>query len=135
MQQNRELLNEIKNIRKPSFVQTDILRAHKGIAKQFKFKARNENTLDIESTINNMRDTLYNLILNNRNNTTHIISIGITEQFSKPKEVLNDKNLVDTLTGVIYRKGTISVPTNERVFDDKYHHSKIFKLYCRSIIR
>ena len=135
MQQNGELLNEIKNIRKPSFVQTYIVRAHKGIAKQFKFKARNENTVDIESTTNNMRDTLYNLILNNRNNTTHIISIGITEQFSNPKEVLNDKNLVDTLTGVIYRKGTISIPTNERVFDDKYHPSDIFKLYCRSIIR
>ena len=129
MQQNRELLNEIKNIRKPSFVQTDILRAHKGVAKQFKFKARNENTADIESTITNMRDTLYNLILNNRNNTTKIISIVITEHFSKPKEVLNDKNLIDPITGVIYRKGTISIPTNERVFDDKYHPSDIFKLY------
>ena len=33
MQQNRELLSEIKNSEKPSFVETDILRAHKGIAK------------------------------------------------------------------------------------------------------
>ena len=33
MQQNRELLSEIKNSKKPSFVETDILRAHKGIAK------------------------------------------------------------------------------------------------------
>ena len=70
MQQNRELLNVIKKPRKPSFVQTDILRAHKGIAKQFKFKARNENATDIESMINSMSDTLYNLIHDNRNNTT-----------------------------------------------------------------
>ena len=33
MQQNRELLSEIKNGKKPSFVETDILRPHKGIAK------------------------------------------------------------------------------------------------------
>ena len=98
MQQNRELLNEIKNIRKPSFVQTDILKAHKGITKQFKFKARNENTIDIESAITNMRDTLYNLVRNNRNKTTHIISIVVIEQFSKPKEVLNDKKLIDPIT-------------------------------------
>ena len=82
-----------------------------------------------------MRDTLYNLILNNKSNTTKIISVVITEHFSNPKEVLNDKNLIDPITGVIYRTPTISIPTNERVFDDKYHHSNIFKLYCRSIIR
>ena len=62
MQQNRELLSEIKNSKKPSFVETDILRAHKGIAKQFKFKARNENAIDIESMINSMHDTLYLII-------------------------------------------------------------------------
>ena len=82
-----------------------------------------------------MCDTLYNLILNNKNNTTKIISIVITEHFSKPKEVLNDKNLIDPITRVIQRKGTISIPTNESVFDDKYHPSDIFKLYRRSIIR
>ena len=91
MQQNRELLSEIKNSKKPSSVQTDILRAHKGIANQFKFKARNENVTDIESAINSMCDTLYNLIRNNRNNTTQRISIRITKHFSKPREVLNDK--------------------------------------------
>ena len=62
MQQNRELLSEIKNGKKPSFVETDILRPHKGIAKQFKFKARNENAIDIESMINSMHDTLYLII-------------------------------------------------------------------------
>ena len=135
MQQNRELLSEMKNSKKPSFAQTDILRAHKGIAKQFKFKARNENATDIESAINSMRDTLYNLIRITRNNTIQRISIGITEHFSKPREVLNDKDLVDPISGVIYRKGTVSIPTNERVFDDKYHHSDIFSLYRRSSIR
>ena len=135
MQQNRELLSEIKNSKKPSSVQTDILRAHKGIAKQFKFKARNENATDIESTINSMCDTLHNLTQDNTNNTTQRISIGISEHFSKPKEVLNDKDLIDPITGVIYRKSSISIPSNERIFDDKYHHSDIFSLYRRPSIR
>ena len=82
-----------------------------------------------------MCDTLYNLIRNNRNNTTQRISIRITKHFSKPREVLNDKDLVDPISGIIYRKGTISIPTNERVFDDKYHHSDVFSLYRRSSIR
>ena len=72
-----------------------------------------------------MCDTLYNLIRNNRNNTTQKISIGITEHFSKPKEILNDRELVDPLTGVIRKKSKISIPTNERVYDDKYHHSNV----------
>ena len=45
--------------------------------------------------MNSMCDTLYNLIRNNRNNATQKISIQITEHFSKPKEILNDKDLVD----------------------------------------
>ena len=85
--------------------------------------------------INSMCDTLYNLIRKNRNNTTQRISIGISEHFSKPKEVLNDKDLIDPITGVIYRKSSISIPSNERIFDDKYHHSDIFSLYRRPSIR
>ena len=54
--------------------------------------------------MNSMRDTLYNLIRNNRSNTTQKISTGITEHFSKPKEVLNDQDLVDPLTDVIHKK-------------------------------
>ena len=77
-----------------------------------------------------MRDTFYNFSRNNRNNTTKKISIGITENSSKPRELLRD--LVDPSTGVIFRRGTISIPTNERVFDDKCHHSIIFTLYRRS---
>ena len=79
-----------------------------------------------------MRNTSYNLSGNNRNNTIQIISIGITERFSKPEEILNNRDLVDLETGIVHRKGIISIPTNERVFDDKYHHSNIFKLYPRS---
>ena len=55
---------------------------------KFKFKAKNQNAIDIESTMNNMRDTLYNLIRNNRNNVTQKISVGIAEHFSKPRKVL-----------------------------------------------
>ena len=135
MKQKIYLLEEIKDINKPSFIPTDILRAHKGVTQQFKFKARNENTIDIESAINSMRNTLYNLIRDNRNNATQRISIAINERFSKPEEVLNDKDLVDPVTGMVYRRGTILIPTNEKVFDDKYHYSNIFKLYPRPSIR
>ena len=93
-----------------------------------KFKARNENAVKINEAINSTRDTFNNLIRNNRNNSAQKISIGITEHFSRPMEVLNDKDLVDPISGVIYRKGTISTPTNENVYDDKYHYSDIFTL-------
>ena len=82
-----------------------------------------------------MCDTLHNLTQDNTNNTTQRISIGISEHFPKPTEVLNDKDLIDPITGVIYRKGSISIPSNKRVFDDKYHHSDIFSLYRRPSIR
>ena len=45
MKKNAELLRKIEDKTKPSFVETDIWRAHKGIAKAFKFKARNENAI------------------------------------------------------------------------------------------
>ena len=95
MQRNRALLREIENTNQTSFIPTDTLTAHKGIAQQSKFKARNQNATDIDSAINSLRDTFYNLIRNNRNNTTQKISIGITENFSKPREVINDRDLVD----------------------------------------
>ena len=38
----------------------------------------NQNATDIDTAMNSMRDTLYNLIRNNGNNTTQKISIGIT---------------------------------------------------------
>ena len=82
------------------FISTDVLRVHKGIAMEFKFKARNQNANDIDSATNSMRNTLYKLIHNNRNNTTQKISIGITEHFSKPEEILIAKDLVDLLTGI-----------------------------------
>ena len=45
MQQNRALLREIENTNQTSFIPTDVLRAHKGIAQQFKFKTRNQMQL------------------------------------------------------------------------------------------
>ena len=134
MQQNRVLLREIENTSPQSFIPTDVLRAHKGIAQELKFKARNQNAHDIDSAMNSMQNTLYNLIRNNRNSTTQKVSVGITQHFSKLKEVLNDKDLVDPVTGIIHKKGTISIPANEKVYDDKYHHSNVFTLYPRSII-
>ena len=96
--------------------------------KNLNLKQKNQNAGDIDSAMNSMHNTLYYLIRNNRNNNTQKISIRITEHFSKPKEVLNDKDLVDSETGIIHRKGTISVHTNERVYSDKYHHSNVFTL-------
>ena len=133
--QRNNVFGEIENVKQPSFLPTDVLRAHNGIVQQFKYKARNQNATDTDTAMNSMRDTLYNLIRNNRNNTTQKISIGITEHFSKPKEILNDRELVDPLTGVIHKKSKISIPTNERVYDDKYQHSNVLTLYPRSIIR
>ena len=104
MQWNRALLREIENTNQPSFIPTEIRRAHKGIAQAFKYKAKHKNAVDIDSAMNSMHDTLHNLIRNNRNNTTQKISIGITEHFSKPKEVLNDRDLVDPLIGIIHKK-------------------------------
>ena len=133
MHQN-DVLREIKNVKQLSFISIDVLRAHKGIAQQFKYKARNQNATNIDTAMNSKRDPLYNLIRNNRNNTTQKISIWITEHFSKPKEILNDKDLVDPSTGVMHKNDTISIPTNEIVYDNKYHHSNVLTLYPRSSI-
>ena len=68
MQRNRALLREIQNTNQPSFTPTPVLRAC--IGQIFKFKADNDNVFTINEAINSMRDTLYNLIRNNRNNNT-----------------------------------------------------------------
>ena len=36
---------------------------------------------------------------------------------------------------MIYKKGTINIPTNRKIEDDKYHQSEVFTLYRRSSIR
>ena len=100
----RDMSGEIKNVNQPSFIPTDVLRAHQGIPQQFKYKSRNQNATNIDAAMNSMCDTLYNLIRKNRNNATQKISIGVTEHFSKSKEILNDKDLVDHLTGVTHKK-------------------------------
>ena len=68
MQRNRALLRKIQNTNQPSFTPTPVLRAC--IGQIFKFKADNDNVFTINEAINSMRDTLYNLIHNNRNNNT-----------------------------------------------------------------
>ena len=82
----------------------------------------------MESIIYSMRNALYNLIRNNRNNETQRMQIGVPERFSRPEEILSNKDLVDPITGVIYRKGTINIPTNREIEDDKYHQSEVFTL-------
>ena len=85
MQQN-DVLREIKNVKQPSFIPLDVLRAHKGIAQQFKYKVRNQNATDIDTAMNSMRDRLCNLIRNNRNNTTQKIPIGLLNTFLSLKK-------------------------------------------------
>ena len=36
---------------------------------------------------------------------------------------------------MIHKKGTVSLLTHEKVYDDKYHHSNVFTFYLRSSIR
>ena len=99
MQQN-DILREIRDRTAPSFMPQLMLRAHKKIAQAFNFKARNQNAFTITGAITSMRDTSYNLIRHNRNNTTQKMQIGVTERFSKPGEVLNEIPLFDSLTGI-----------------------------------
>ena len=115
MQRNRALLTETQNINEPSFSPTLVLKAHKGIAQVFKFKADNENVFTISDAMNSMIYTLYNLICNNRNNTTQKIQISVAERFSKPQEVLNNRDLFDPVTDFIHKKGTVFIPTNREV--------------------
>lgn len=70
MSGRNNLLNEIKNARKPSFIPTEPSILHKEIAKQFKFKSRNQNAYNAQVAMQSMRNTLHDLIKNNRNNTT-----------------------------------------------------------------
>ena len=95
---------EIKHVNQPSLIATDVLRVHRGIAQQFKYKSRNQNATNIDATMNSICDTLYNLIHKNRNNSTQKILIGVTEHFSKPKEILNNKYLVSPLTSIILKR-------------------------------
>ena len=106
MQQNNTL-RKTRYRTARSFMPTPILRAHKNIAQAFKFKARNENAFTITGAKSSMRDTDYNLIRHNRNNTTQKMQIGVTERFSKPGEVLNEIPLFDSLTGITHQPGTI----------------------------
>ena len=135
MQRNRALLREIQSTNQPSFSPTPLLRAHKGISQVFKLKTDNDTTFTISDATNSMRDTLYNSIHNNRNNTTQKIQIGVAERFSKPEEVLNNRDLFDPVTAIIHKKGTVFIPTNREVEDDKYHQSDALTLYPRYIIR
>ena len=135
MQRNRALLTETQNTNEPSLSPTPVLKAHEGIPQVFKFKADNDNVFTISDAMNSLIYTLYNLICNNRNNTTQKIQIGVAERFSKPEEVLNNRDLFDPVTAIIHKKGTVFIPTNREVEDDKYHQSDALTLYPRYIIR
>ena len=76
-----------------------------------------------------MKDTLYNLIRNNRNSTPQRIKIEVTYL-----EVAY-LYLLDPATGKTHEKSTIHIITNKEVEDDQSHQSNIFTLYRRSSIR
>ena len=58
--QRNDVLRKINNVKELSFISIDVLRAHKGIAQQFKYKARNQNATNIDTAMNSKRDPLYN---------------------------------------------------------------------------
>ena len=70
-------LDQIKQQGMPRFIEAQPLKLHNGIAKQFKFSSTNKFAYTISDAMNSVRDTLYQLIRDNTNNTTQKISIGM----------------------------------------------------------
>ena len=76
-------LDQIKQQRMPNFIETQPSKLYNGIVKQFKFSSTNKFAYTISDAMNSVRDTLYQLIRNNRNNTTQKISIGMKKNLKK----------------------------------------------------
>ena len=117
-----ELLNQIKQQRKPYFTETKPLSLHSGIAKQFKFTSTNKFAYNISDEMSSMCDTLYNLIKENRNDATQKISIGVKEKLAKNMDNNN-------------RQDTYSNTSNKVQIIDKYHYTQPKTLYPNSSIR
>ena len=63
---NTKILGEIKQKRKANFIETNLLRVHKGIAILFKFTATNKYAHTISDALNSVTNVLYNKIGKNR---------------------------------------------------------------------
>ena len=103
MYENRDLLKEIKSKGKPNFIFSDFKRKlQKGVVKRFKYKAQLINVKSIESVLDSMHDTLYELIRDNRENQAQKIRLVVIECFSKQEQIHNDKDLHDPVTGITH---------------------------------
>ena len=63
---NNKILGEIKSKRKPNFIETNLFRLHKGIAKLFKSTATNKYAHTISDALNSVTNVLYNKITKNK---------------------------------------------------------------------
>ena len=117
-----ELLNQMKQQRKPNFTETKPLSLHSGIEKQFKFTSTNKFAYNTSDAMSSMRDTLYNLIKENRNDATQKISIAVKEKLAKN---MGNNN----------RQDTYSNTSNNVQIIDKYHYTQPKTLYPKSSIR
>ena len=117
-----KLLDQIKQQRKPNFIETKPLSLHSGVAKQFKFTSTNKFAYNISDAMNSMRDTLYNLIKDNRNGATQKISIGVKEKLAKNMGIKNRQDFYHNIS-------------NDVQIIDKYHYTQPKTLYPGSSIK
>ena len=85
----------------------------------------------IESALDSMHDTLYELIRDNRENQAQKIRLVVIECFSKQEQIHNNKDLHDPVTRITHKKGTLLIPTDREIEKDKYHYSNILTLEPR----
>ena len=89
----------------------------------------------IESALDSMHDTLYELIRDNRENQAQKVRLVVIECFSKQEQIHNNKALHDPVTGITHKKGTLLIPTDREIEKDKYHYSNILTLEPRVHIK
>ena len=119
---NTKILGEIKQKRKANFIETNLLRLHKGIAILFKFTATNKYAHTISDALNSVRNVLYNKIRKNRKNVSQKISIDVKEKLSKNLGKNNAQ-----------REYSYFVDNNKQEIN-KYHKSNNLTLYPNSDI-
>ena len=72
----------------------------------------------IESALDSMRDTLYELIRDNRKNQAQKVRLVVIECFSRQEQIHNNKDLHDPVTGITHKKGTLLIPTDREIEKD-----------------
>ena len=120
---NNNVLSEIKQRRKPKFIETNPLRLRKGIAKLYKFAAVNEYAHTISDALDAVCNSLYNKMRNNRKNVSLKMSINVREKLIKNQGRNNAQ-----------KKYSYHTKNFEQEIN-KCHKSNTFTLYPRSDIK